>query len=94
MLETLPSTTKNRYEVRQPRSGSDPRLFFFPRRLCALPLLALMVFFLLCDAQVCDSMDETSCVQTISDDLAIASDVSWRLAAPSHERATAWLCFS
>ena len=82
------------YEVRQPRSGSNPRLISFSRGLRALLLLALMVFFLPCDAQVCDSMDETSCLQTMSDELAIASDVSWRLAAPSHERATAWLCFS
>ena len=80
------------YEVRQPRSGSNPRLISFSRLLRALLLLALMVFFLPCDAQVCDSMVETSCLQTILDKLAVASDVSWRLAAPSHERATVRLC--
>ena len=57
------------YEVRQPRSGSNPRLISFSRGLRALLLLALMVFFLPCDAQVCDSMDETLCLQTILDEL-------------------------
>ena len=94
MLETLPSTTKNSYEVRQPRSGSNPRLISFSRLLRALLLLALMVFFLPCDAQVCDSMDETFCLDYTSDKLVVVFEMSWRLAVRSHDRTAVWLCFS
>ena len=82
------------YEVRQPRSGSNPRLISFSRGLRALPLLALMVFFLPCDAQVCDSMDETFRSQYTSDKLVVVSETSWRLAVRSHDRTAVWLCFS
>ena len=82
------------YEVRQPRSGSNPRLISFSRLLRALLLLALMVFFLPCDAQVCDSMDETFRLQYTSDKLVVVFEMSWRLAVRSHDRTAVWLCFS
>ena len=74
------------YEVRQPRSGSNPRLISFSRGLRALLLLALMVFFLPCDAQVCDSMDKTFRLQYTSDKLVVVFEMSWRLAVRPHER--------
>ena len=86
------------YEVRQPRSGSNPRLISFSRGLRALLLLALMVFFLPCDAQVCDSMDETFCLQYTSLSFGQAVEVSGRLAVRSHEPrrelTAVWQCFA
>ena len=58
VLETLPKTTKLTYEVCHGRSGSNSRLLS-PLRLAArAALLDAHVFFLPCDAQTRDYLDE------------------------------------
>ena len=65
--EALPNTTKIMYEVRHGCRDRSPRLFSSLRLLCSLPLPEAHYFFVLCDAQACDLMDEAIRVQATTE---------------------------
>ena len=66
--EALPNTTKMILEVRHGCRDRPPRFFSQLRLLCSLPLPEAHSFFLLCDSQAYDLMDEVICLETTTDD--------------------------
>ena len=56
--KALPKTTKIILEVRHGCRDRPSRLSSELRRLCSLPLPKAHYFFVMCNAQACDIMDE------------------------------------
>ena len=89
--EALSNTTKMMYEVRHGCRDRSPRLFSELRLLFSLPLPEAHVYFLLCDAQACDPMDEAFYLQATTDGHLDVSDVSRRFALRLCSLTAVWL---
>ena len=89
--KALPKTTKIILEVRHGCRDRPSRLSSELRRLCSLPLPKAHYFFVMCNAQACDIMDEVIRSRATTDGHLDVSALSPRFALRWCSLAAVWL---